>query len=166
MPTDTPPSAREAIRTASGSPSGSLPYRRHPRSASIGLIVHSARNTAKRTSAGVGSQIPRSFISPLSCGGSITPLRTETSKPEPQPVVAAIVTNAGCLLVTWRNDKNPPAGFLSGEIEPGESPAGAVVREVKEEAGLRVTAGVELGRRVHPKARAPEDAYTRRHSAR
>lgn len=75
----------------------------------------------------------------------------DTAKPEPQPVVAAIVTNAGRLLVTWRNDKNPPAGFLSGEIEPGESPADAMVREVKEESGLRVTAGTELGRRVHPK---------------
>lgn len=75
----------------------------------------------------------------------------ETAKPEPQPVVAAIVTNGGRLLVTWRNDKTPPAGFLSGEIEPGESPADAMVREVKEESGLRVRAGAELGRRVHPR---------------
>lgn len=75
----------------------------------------------------------------------------ETAKPEPEPVVAAIVTHGNRLLVTWRNDKNPPAGFLSGKIEPGESPADAMVREVKEESGLRVVAGRELGRRVHPK---------------
>jgi 8-oxo-dGTP diphosphatase len=75
----------------------------------------------------------------------------ETARPEPQPVVAAVVTNGDRLLVTWRHDKTPPAGFLSGEIEPGESPADAMVREVKEESGLRVVAGAELGRRVHPK---------------
>jgi 8-oxo-dGTP pyrophosphatase MutT (NUDIX family) len=71
--------------------------------------------------------------------------------PEQQPVVAAVITSPLGLLVTWRNDKVPPAGFLTGEIEPGESPADAMIREAKEEAGLRVTAGAELGRRVHPK---------------
>lgn len=55
------------------------------------------------------------------------------------------------MLLTWRNDKTPPAGFLSGEIEPGESPTDAMVRECKEEAGLLVTAHREIGRRVHPK---------------
>lgn len=75
------------------------------------------------------------------------------SKPEEQPVVAAIVTSDRGLLVTWRNDKTPPAGFLTGEIEPGESPEDAMIRECKEEAGLRVTAGEVLGRRVHPKTK-------------
>lgn len=75
----------------------------------------------------------------------------EPTAPEPQPVVAAVVTHQGRLLVTWRNDKTPPAGFLSGEIEPGESPADAMVREVKEESGMRVAVVAELGRRVHPR---------------
>lgn len=74
-----------------------------------------------------------------------------TTKPVAQPVVAAVITSDKGMLVTWRNDKTPPAGFLSGEIEPGESPADAMIRECKEEAALRVTAGNEIGRRVHPR---------------
>ena len=71
--------------------------------------------------------------------------------PVDQPVVAALVTSARGLLVTWRNDKTPPAGFLTGEIEPGESPGDAMVRECKEEAGLLVAADREVFRRVHPR---------------
>lgn len=70
--------------------------------------------------------------------------------PEPQPVVAAIVTSRQGVLVTRRKDKTPPWGFPAGEIEPGESPADAAVREVKEETGLLVRHGQPLGRRVHP----------------
>jgi 8-oxo-dGTP pyrophosphatase MutT (NUDIX family) len=82
------------------------------------------------------------------------PVRTEpTTKPEEQPVVAAVVTSDRGLLVTWRSDKTPPAGFLTGEIEPGESPADAMVRECKEEVGLLVVAGNEIGRRVHPRTK-------------
>jgi len=70
---------------------------------------------------------------------------------EPQPIVAAIITSDRGLLITYRHDKTPPAGFLTGEVEPGESAVDAMVRECKEEAGLRVRPGVELGRRIHPK---------------
>jgi 8-oxo-dGTP pyrophosphatase MutT (NUDIX family) len=70
--------------------------------------------------------------------------------PEPQPVVAAIVTSSRGVLISRRNDGVPPWGFITGEIEPGESPADAAVREVKEETGLLVIAGRVLGRRVHP----------------
>lgn len=70
---------------------------------------------------------------------------------EPQPIVAAIVTSGRGLLITYRHDKTPPAGFLTGEIEPGESATDAMIRECKEEAGLRVMAGPEIGRRIHPK---------------
>jgi 8-oxo-dGTP diphosphatase len=83
--------------------------------------------------------------------GESEPVINSTTRPEPQPVVAAVVTRDDRLLVTWRNDKTPPAGFLSGEIEPGESPADAMVREVKEESGLRVEVVAEIGRRVHPR---------------
>jgi 8-oxo-dGTP pyrophosphatase MutT (NUDIX family) len=72
--------------------------------------------------------------------------------PEPQPVVAAIVTSHLGVLVGKRNDKKPPWTFIAGEVEPGESIADAAVREVKEEAGLLVRAAHrEIGRRVHPK---------------
>lgn len=67
-----------------------------------------------------------------------------------QSVVAAIVTSELGVLVGRRNDGKPPWGFISGEIEPGESPADAAIREVKEETGLRVRAGDVIGDRVHP----------------
>jgi GntR family transcriptional regulator len=71
---------------------------------------------------------------------------------EPQPVVAAIVTSKRGVLVGRRNDGKPPWTFIAGEIEPGESPADAAIREVKEETGLAVRAAErEIGRRVHPK---------------
>jgi len=74
------------------------------------------------------------------------------ASPDPQPVVAAIVTSYLGVLVGKRNDKKPPWTFIAGEVEPGESIADAAVREVKEEAGLMVRAAHrEIGRRVHPK---------------
>jgi excisionase family DNA binding protein len=76
--------------------------------------------------------------------------RHDSAKPGPQPVVAAIVTSEHGVLVGRRNDGKPPWTFIAGEIEPGESPADAGVREVKEETGLLVAAGPEIGRRVHP----------------
>lgn len=76
--------------------------------------------------------------------------RDGSRSPEPQPVVAAVVTSPLGVLATRRNDGRPPWGFVSGKIEPGESAADAAVREVKEETGLDVTAGRVLGRRVHP----------------
>lgn len=74
-----------------------------------------------------------------------------STQPEPVPVVAAIVTSDRGVLIGKRNDGKPPWTFIAGEIEPGESPADAAVREVKEEAGLRIIAGDVVGRRVHPK---------------
>src|SRR5260370_35486325 len=76
-----------------------------------------------------------------------------SSVPAPQPVVAAIVTSGKGVLVARRRDDKPPWTFIAGEIEPGESPADAAVREVKEETGLLVTAGGVIRRRVHPKTR-------------
>jgi 8-oxo-dGTP pyrophosphatase MutT (NUDIX family)/transcriptional regulator with XRE-family HTH domain len=68
-----------------------------------------------------------------------------------QPVVAAIVTSELGVLIGRRNDGKPPWTFIAGEIEPGESPEDAGVREVKEETGLLVRAGAVIGERVHPK---------------
>jgi len=79
------------------------------------------------------------------------PVTEQATKPEPQPVVAAIVTSDRGVLAGKRNDGKPPWTFIAGEIEPGESPHDAGVREVKEETGLLVKAGRILGRRVHPK---------------
>ena len=71
--------------------------------------------------------------------------------PEPSARVAAIVTSSKGVLIGRRNDGKPPWTFIAGEIEPGESPADAAVREVKEETGLLIQAGDVIGRRVHPK---------------
>jgi 8-oxo-dGTP pyrophosphatase MutT (NUDIX family) len=76
--------------------------------------------------------------------------RGSARAPEPEPVVAAIVTSPLGVLVTHRRDGTPPWGFVAGKIEPGESPADAALREVKEETGLTIAVGRELGRRVHP----------------
>jgi 8-oxo-dGTP pyrophosphatase MutT (NUDIX family) len=68
------------------------------------------------------------------------------------PIVAAIVTSERGVLIGKRNDGKSPWTFIAGEIEPGESPADAAIREVKEETGLVVTSAKrEIGRRVHPK---------------
>jgi 8-oxo-dGTP pyrophosphatase MutT (NUDIX family) len=70
--------------------------------------------------------------------------------PEPRPVVAAIVISNAGVLIARRNDGKPPWTFIAGEIEAGESPADAAVREVREETGLQIDVGGEIGRRVHP----------------
>ncbi|MEU6204616.1 NUDIX domain-containing protein [Micromonospora musae] len=83
-------------------------------------------------------------------GGDHVP--EEATKPERSPVVAGIVTSDRGVLIGRRHDGKPPWTFIAGEIEPGESPADAAVREVKEETGLLVRAAErEIGRRVHPK---------------
>jgi 8-oxo-dGTP diphosphatase len=75
-----------------------------------------------------------------------------SSAPVRQPVVAVIATCAEGILITKRRDGVPPYGFLTGEIEPGESPADAAVREAKEEAGLTIVAGETIAERIHPKS--------------
>jgi HAD superfamily hydrolase (TIGR01509 family) len=79
-------------------------------------------------------------------------LATEpSSTPEARHVVATIVTSHAGVLVVRRNDGKPPWTFIAGEIEPGESPSDAAIREVKEETGLHIRAGEVIGRRVHPR---------------
>lgn len=77
-------------------------------------------------------------------------LRELGEVPERQPVVAAVVTSSLGVLVGRRNDGQPLWTFIAGEVEPGESPDDAAIREVKEETGLRVRLGGEIGRREHP----------------
>ena len=69
-----------------------------------------------------------------------------------QPVVAAIVTSRLGVLVGRRHDGKPPWTFIAGEVEPGERPEDAAIREVKEETGLRIA-----HRRSHRRADSPED---------
>jgi len=67
-------------------------------------------------------------------------------------VVAAVVWNEGRLLFTQR----PPGGalglqweFPGGKVEPGESPAAALRREIAEELGVAAEPLGELGRERH-----------------
>lgn len=74
-----------------------------------------------------------------------------SDRPEPEVIVSAIVTSGRKVLISRRrNEPDLPWAFIGGKIGPGESPADAAVREVKEETGLRIAAGKEIGRRVHP----------------
>jgi 8-oxo-dGTP diphosphatase len=75
---------------------------------------------------------------------------TQARRPEPPPVVAAIVTSELGVLAGRRNDGSPPWTFIAGQIEPGESPGDAATRETKEETGLEIAPGRVIGRRVHP----------------
>jgi 8-oxo-dGTP pyrophosphatase MutT (NUDIX family) len=68
-----------------------------------------------------------------------------------RPIATAIVTSDRGVLVGQRNDGRPPWTFISGEIEPGESPADAAEREVKEETTLEVEVGDLIGERTHPR---------------
>ena len=61
-------------------------------------------------------------------------------------IVSAIVHQRASrvLISKRRNEPDLRWAFIGGKIGPGESPADAAVREVKEETGLRITAGKEL----------------------
>ena len=78
----------------------------------------------------------------------VTDLGTE---PEPAAVAAAVVTSERGILVARRHDRIPPWTFPATEIDPGEGPATAAVRAVRQEAGLTAEASHVIGRRLHPK---------------
>jgi 8-oxo-dGTP diphosphatase len=65
------------------------------------------------------------------------------------PCVGALVHDAAGRLLLIRRGHPPHEGLWSvpgGRVEPGESPEDAVEREVREETGLRVRVGAEVGR--------------------
>lgn len=77
------------------------------------------------------------------------------SQPAPaeRPAIAAavIVANGQVLLVRRRVAEGELSWqFPAGEVEAGESPEDAAVRETFEETGLTVAAVKRLGERVHP----------------
>ncbi len=84
------------------------------------------------------------------------PARVPPASPPPAPdgspvqacVGAVVLDDAGRLLLVRRRNA-PGRGLWSvpgGRVEPGESPAAAVAREVREETGLAVRVGPEVGR--------------------
>jgi 8-oxo-dGTP diphosphatase len=68
-------------------------------------------------------------------------------------ISAAIVVQEGRVLMVRRRVKEGQLSwqFPAGEIEQGETPEEAAVREAQEETGLTVKAVKLLGERIHPK---------------
>ncbi|MBO0807024.1 MAG: NUDIX domain-containing protein [Actinobacteria bacterium] len=64
------------------------------------------------------------------------------------PCVGAVITGADGRLLLVRRGHDPEAGrwtLPGGRIEPGETDAAALAREVREETGLQVACGALVG---------------------
>jgi 8-oxo-dGTP diphosphatase len=65
----------------------------------------------------------------------------------PLEVVAAVVADGGRYLACRRRPERSAGGkweFPGGKVEPGETAAAALVREIREELGVEVAPGAEL----------------------
>lgn len=80
------------------------------------------------------------------------PFLPRLASPTPIPVVCAVIEREGRVLVAQRPpDKLMPLKweFPGGKVEPGEDPAAAIVREIREELGCAVTVTGALTPFVH-----------------
>lgn len=68
------------------------------------------------------------------------------------PIAAAVIVQNGSVLMVRRRVKEGQLSwqFPAGQIENGESPEDAAIRETREEVGLSVDPLKSLGHRVHP----------------
>ncbi|QPP09146.1 NUDIX hydrolase [Streptomyces bathyalis] len=80
---------------------------------------------------------------------SDAPVPAEEQRPA---VAAAVVVHEGKVLMVRRRAQEGVLvwQFPAGEVEQGERPAQAAVRETREETGLTVRAVRHLGERMHP----------------
>jgi ADP-ribose pyrophosphatase YjhB (NUDIX family) len=69
----------------------------------------------------------------------------------PAPVVLAVITSRDGVAIGKRTEPPPPWSFIGGaEIEDGENAEQTAIRAAREDAGLQVKAGANLGQRLHP----------------
>lgn len=74
------------------------------------------------------------------------------SSSAPVPVVCAVIEHDGLVLLAQRPpDKLLPLKweFAGGKVEPGEDPAAAIVREIREELGCEISVTRALPRFTH-----------------
>ncbi len=74
------------------------------------------------------------------------------ASPLPVPVVCAVIERDGRVLIAQRPpDKLLPLKweFPGGKVEPGEDPAAAIIREIREELGCAITVSRALPRFTH-----------------
>jgi 8-oxo-dGTP diphosphatase len=78
---------------------------------------------------------------------------TQSTPDSPRPpIAAAVIVKDGRVLLVQRRVKEGTLSwqFPAGEVEEGESPGQAAVREAREETGLTVAETKSLGERIHP----------------
>jgi 8-oxo-dGTP diphosphatase len=81
------------------------------------------------------------------------PVKDPGTSPEPPVVVAAIIIQPGLgVLTVHRVDGVPPYSFPAAEIQPGESPAAALIRRIPQEIGLEISPQHLIDGRLHPRS--------------
>ena len=84
-------------------------------------------------------------------GGAPQPAPAQSPRPELTVAAALIVRNSKLLVCQRHRDDSHGLQweFPGGKVEPGESPAQALARELREELGVDATIGEELYRTKH-----------------